>query len=222
MKNMPLSERPREKIYKYGASSLSTAELIATVIKVGTKDKSALELANSVLSISNKKTDSLLDLSIEELMDVKGIGIAKATQILAAIELGKRANNNKIDRLKVTHPEVLFEHLIEDMSHLKREHFNVVLLDNGNYIIEIYNASIGTLNSALVHPREVYKQAIRRSSASVILVHNHPSGDIKPSVQDIGVTERLVDCGKILGIEVLDHIIIGKHDYYSFKQNGLI
>lgn len=219
---MPLSERPREKIYKYGASSLSTAELIATVIKVGTKDKSALELANSVLSISNKKTDSLLDLSIEELMDVKGIGIAKATQILAAIELGKRANNNKIDRLKVTHPEVLFEHLIEDMSHLKREHFNVVLLDNGNYIIEIYNASIGTLNSALVHPREVYKQAIRRSSASVILVHNHPSGDIKPSVQDIGVTERLVDCGKILGIEVLDHIIIGKHDYYSFKQNGLI
>ncbi len=220
MKSMPLSERPREKIFKYGSEALSTAELLSIIIKTGTKEKSALSLANAVLSCVENGVEDFSDLSIEELMEIKGIGIAKATQILAAIELGRRANTAKAEKFKITHPSDISDYFINKMSHFKREHFNIVLLDNKNFILETYNVSIGSLNSAIVHPREVYKQAIRRSAASIILVHNHPSGDISPSKEDILITRRLVDCGKLLGIRVLDHIIIGKDDYYSFKQNN--
>lgn len=222
MKSLPLSERPREKLQKEGAQALSVAELLAIIIKTGNRDTSALGLANSLLSNSSNGIAGVMDMSIEEMKEIKGIGLAKAAQLTAAFELGRRALAFQAEKTKITHPSDVCNYFINRMSHLKKEHFNILMLDNKNYIIEDHNVSIGSLNSAIVHPREVFKHAIKRSSASIILVHNHPSGNTDPSKEDIAITKRLVECGNIIGIDVLDHIIIGKDDYFSLKEKSII
>ncbi|MDO5707416.1 MAG: DNA repair protein RadC [Andreesenia angusta] len=222
MKNLPESERPRERLLSNGAGTLSAAELLAIIIKTGSKEDSAIGLANRLLSKTTKGIEDIADMSIEELKEVKGIGDAKAAQIIASLELGRRANSARFKKMKITNPTDLSDYFINEMAYLKREYFNIVMLDNKNFIIEIHTVSIGSLNSTIVHPREVYKNAIRRSSASIILVHNHPSGDTNPSKEDIAITERLVECGNILGIKVLDHIIVGENGYFSFKEQNLI
>lgn len=221
MKNLPETERPREKLLSEGPGALSAAELLAIIIRTGSKNESALSLANSLLSKTMRGIEDIAEMSAEEIKEVKGLGDAKAAQIIAALELGRRAGSAKFKKFKIKSPSDISDYFINEMAHLKREHFNIVMLDNKNYIIEVYNVSIGSLNSAIVHPREVYRNAIKRSSASIILVHNHPSGDITPSSEDIAITKRLDECGKIVGIKVLDHIIVGENGYFSFKEENL-
>ncbi|KNF09462.1 hypothetical protein CLPU_3c02410 [Gottschalkia purinilytica] len=223
MKSLPEEERPREKLYKYGVKSLSNPELLSIIIRTGSKEYSAIELSNRLLSIDKQGISFLSDSSIEEITKVKGIGKCKAAQILAAIELGKRVLiSSSIDQKKITSPLDVVNFLITDMQHLKKEYFKVIMLDTKNKIIGIDDVSVGSLNSSIVHPREVFKEAVKRSSASMILTHNHPSGDPSPSKEDINVTKRLLECGQILGISILDHIVIGKNTYFSFREENIL
>ncbi len=223
IKDLPLSERPREKLRKYSSKALSNAELLAIIIRTGNKRHTAIEVAQRVLSIDKLGLSFLSDCTLEQLTQIEGIGICKAAQILSAVELGKRISVSNIEnKIKVTSPLDITNLLMEEMKYLKKEYFKIVMLDTKNKIISIKNVSIGSLNSSIVHPREVYKEAIKRSSASIILVHNHPSGDPTPSKEDINITKRLVECGNILGIKVLDHIILGRNRYISLKEEDVI
>ncbi|RKD33200.1 RadC family protein [Thermohalobacter berrensis] len=223
IKDLPEEERPREKLCKYGPKVLSNAELLAIIIRTGNKNDTAIELSQKLLSIDKRGLELFVDSSLEELTSVKGIGKCKAAQILAAVELGKRisCSSNK-NRIKITSPLDVANLLMEEMKYLKKEFFKIIMLDVKNYIITIEDISIGSLSSSIVHPREVFKNAIKRSSSSIILIHNHPSGDPSPSKEDISITKRLVEGGKILGINVLDHIIIGNGKYISLKEKDII
>lgn len=222
IKDLPLNERPREKLNKYGVNSLSNAELIAVIIRTGQRQDTAIDLANRILSIDSSGIGFLSHASIEELKTVKGIGDCKAAQIQAAIELGKRISTNRDEKTKVDSPKILVDLLMEKMRYLQKEHFKIAILDTKNQIISIERISIGNLNASIVHPREVFNIAIRRSANAIILVHNHPSGDPTPSKEDINITNRLIEAGSIIGIKVLDHIIIGDNRYVSFKEKKLI
>lgn len=223
IKGLPREERPREKLLFYGKEALSTAELLAILLRSGTKEKSAIELAQEILALNENGILFLENGSPEELAAVKGIGIAKACQILAALELGKRAATHpKKVRAEIANPEDIVQLFMEKMRYYKKEHFNVLLINAKGQIVEETEVSIGDLCSTLIHPREVFCQAVKRSAASVVLVHNHPSGDPKPSAQDLETTKRLVEAAHILGINVLDHIIIGDGRYISLKSEGLM
>lgn len=223
IKDLPEGERPREKLYKYGPKALSNTELLAIIIRTGNKESTAIELSQKLLAGKKEGISFLTDTSIQEITKIKGIGECKAAQILAAVELGKRVMTGMHkDKPKITTPSDIADILMLDMSHLKKEHFKIVMLDTKNQIIGIEDISIGSLNSSIVHPREVYKEAIARSSASIILVHNHPSGDPTPSKEDIAITRRLAEGGDILGIKVLDHIIIGNNRFLSLKEKDII
>lgn len=223
IKQMPENERPREKLLKYGVMSLSNAELLAIILSIGTREMSAIDLANNIINSSAEGLRSLTNTTIEELCQIKGVGLAKSSQIIASIELGKRiALTSKVDKFKIKSPDDVSYLVMEEMRYLKREHFNIILLNTKNEVIAIENISIGSINASIVHPREVFVKAIKRTSSSIILVHNHPSGDPQPSREDISVTKRLVEVGKLIGIEVLDHVIIGDNVYISLKEKNIM
>lgn len=223
MKSMPECERPREKMIKSGTSVLSNAELIAAVIGSGSSQDSALTLAQRILSLDPKGLSHLAAVNFEELRSLRGIGISKASQIMAAVELGKRIYSEKAAvKVKIAGPSELAEKMMVDMRHLTKEVFKVVLLDTKNQIVSIEDISIGSLNASIVHPREVFQPAIRKSANAVVLIHNHPSGHPEPSTEDKRVTERLIEAGQLMGIQVLDHIVIGDLNYYSFKEHDLM
>ena len=161
-------------------------------------------------------------MSIEELCKIEGIGLSKATQIKAALELGLRISSYRPNKYKVKNPWDIYKYYMEGLRYKQNEVFKVVLLNTKNEIITDIDVSVGTLNSSLVHPREVFKEAIRRSSNKMILIHNHPSGSVEPSNEDKNITDRLIKCGELIGIEVIDHIIIGDGLYFSFKENMII
>lgn len=221
IKNMPESERPREKLLKYGVATLSNAELLAIILSTGTKEMSAIDLANHIICSSKEGLRHLTNCTIEELSQIKGVGLAKSSQIIASIELGKRiALTSKANNYKIKSPNDVSNLLMEEMRYLEKEYFNIVLLNTKNEVIAVENISIGSINASIVHPREVFIRAIKRTSSSIILVHNHPSGNPQPSKEDINITKRLVEAGKLIGIEVLDHIIIGDNVYISLKENN--
>ncbi|ABW19306.1 RadC family protein [Alkaliphilus oremlandii] len=223
IKNMPMSERPREKLLSFGSQSLSNAELLAIILSTGTKDRTAIDLARSILNTSTEGLRGLKDCTIEELSQVKGVGLAKASQIIAAVELGKRISlTTKVNNYKIKGPDDVSNLLMEEMRYLNKEIFNILLLTTKHDIIAIENISVGSLNASIVHPREVFNRAIKRSSSAIILAHNHPSGDPNPSGEDINITKRLIEAGNIIGISVLDHIIIGDGVYFSMKEHKLI
>lgn len=223
IKDMPISERPREKMMSSGVGSLSNAELLAIIIRTGNKKDTAIELASRILSMDSRGIEYLSDTSLEELMGISGIGLSKACQIMAAIEIGKRLSKiGPHDRIKVTSPDILADILMDEMRYLNKENFRIAILDTKNQILGIENISVGTLNASIVHPRDVFKAAIKRNANSLILIHNHPSGDVTPSKEDISITHRLIECGDLMGIRILDHIIIGDGRYYSFKEKNLI
>lgn len=223
IKDLPLSERPQEKLISYGVEALSNAELLALIIKIGNLEETAVEVAQKILSRDNRGIAYLSDVTLEELMQVKGIGQSKGSQILAAIEIGKRLNRiGPQDKVKVSSPIVLVNLLMDEMRYLCKEHFKIAILDTKNQILSIETISIGTLNASIVHPRDVFKIAIKRNANSIILIHNHPSGDPSPSNEDISITNRLIDAGNLIGIKVLDHIIIGDNKYISFKEKNLV
>lgn len=222
IKGMPSELRPRERLLKEGPGALSDIELLAIMLRTGTSDMSAIDLATLLLS-KYENLRNLLQVSVEELSSIKGIGLAKAAQIRAALELGRRvAVAVAGERKSIRSPEDAAALVMEDMRYLDREHFVALLLNVKNQVIARELISIGTLNTSSVHPRELFKPAIRRSAASVILVHNHPSGDPEPSREDLEVTGRLVEAGKILGIEILDHLIIGDNKFISLKEKGFV
>ncbi len=219
IKEMALEERPREKMLTKGEKSLSNAELLSIILRTGTKKQSVLELANYILNKESQGIRWLNDITIEELCEIDGIGLSKATQIKAALELGIRISSAKPNKYKVKNPWDIYKYYMESLRYLNKEVFKTILLNSKNEIICDIEVSIGTLNASLVHPREVFREAIKRSSNKIILMHNHPSGNIQPSNEDKNITSRLVKCGELIGIEVIDHIIIGDGIYYSFKEN---
>lgn len=221
IKDMPEDMRPREKLVAKGEANLSEAELLAIIIGMGTKNLSALDLANLLL-VNYKGLRHLKEASLEELTRQKGIGIAKAVSIKSAIELGRRIAVDIQDLTLIKSPQDVKNMVMEEMRYFDREHFRVLYLNRKAGLLAMEDVSVGGLHSSIVHPREVFKTAIRKSAASIILVHNHPSGDVTPSREDIEVTRRLIEAGDIVGINVLDHIIIGENDYCSLKAKGLI
>lgn len=222
LKNMALEERPREKMFLYGEKSLNNDELLAIILRTGNKNNNVLDLARKVINKDSQGLRYLKDISISELCEIDGIGLSKATQIKAALELGARVSSYKPEKYKVKNPWDIYKYYMESLRYLKKEVFKVVLLNTKNEIITHVDVSVGTLNSSLVHPREVFIEAIKRSANKIILIHNHPSGSVEPSIEDKNITKRLIDCGEIIGIEVIDHIIIGDGVYFSFKENNVI
>ena len=221
IQDMTLEERPREKMILNGPDSLSDAELLAIIIRSGTQKLNAIQLGQAII----KKADNiryLQDLTIEELKSINGVGETKAVQIKAALELSKRIASFKPEKYKIKNPWDIYKYYMESLRYQYKEIFKVVLLNTKNEIITDVDISMGTLNSSLVHPREVFREAIIRSSNKIILLHNHPSGNAEPSKEDKSVTNRLKECGELIGIEVIDHIIIGDGIYFSFKENMLI
>jgi DNA repair protein RadC len=222
IRDYPAGERPRERLVKHGARSLSNQELLAILLRTGTKDESVIQMANRVLQAFDGLR-LLKEASLEEIMKIKGIGFAKAVQILATIEIGRRIGNLTYnDRYIIRSPEDAANYVMNDMRFLSQEHFVCLYLSTKNQVIHQQTIFIGSLNASIVHPREVFKEAFRRSAASIICIHNHPSGDPGPSREDIEVTKRLVECGKIIGIEILDHLIIGDKKFVSLKEKGYL
>ena len=195
--------------------------MLSILLKCGTKDLSVRELASTILKqIDN--INNLRDINYQNLIKIKGIGKAKACEILASIELGKRINKiNNINQIKIYSSESIFNYYKDKLSDKLQEYFYCVYLDTKNHIIKDKLLFIGTINQSLVHPREVFKEAYLLSATSIICIHNHPSGNVNPSNNDIIITKQLKEVGKLLGINVIDHIIIGKDSYYSFNDNGL-
>jgi DNA repair protein RadC len=225
------SDRPRERLVRLGAQALSNAELVAILMRTGTRGLSALDVAHRVLSLGREGLlpaeepepglRHLVTLTLEQLERVPGVGLAKAVQLKAAVELGRRVATSQSARTSVRSPRDVSTLVMEEMRFLDREQFRIVLLDAKNHVLGVRVVSVGSLSSSIVHPREIFKEAIARSSAAIILVHNHPSGDPTPSREDVEVTRRLVEAGRLLGIEVLDHVVVGDNKYVSFKEKGI-
>lgn len=221
MKDIPFNERPYEKLENFGAERLTDAELLAIIIKTGTKDETAVSLAQRILK-SSEWVEDITEISLQELMKIKGVGRVKAIQIKAVLELGKRlVSFRKSNKLQIRNPQDVSDFLMEEMRFLKKEYVKALLLNTKNELIKIVDVAIGSLNASIIHPREVFSYAVKSGSASVILVHNHPSGDPTPSSEDILITKRLYEAGQILGIELLDHIIIGNKKYVSLKEKNI-
>lgn len=222
IRDFPQDERPRERFIQNGPESLSNHELIAILLRTGTKDESVLQLSNRLLT-NFEGLRLLKAATLEEMTEIKGIGQAKAIQILAAVEIGRRiANLNYTDRYVIRSPEDGANYVMNDMRFLSQEHFVCLYLNTKNQVLHKQTIFIGSLNASIVHPREVFREALKRSAASIICLHNHPSGDPAPSREDIEVTKRLVECGKMIGIDVLDHLIIGENKFFSLKEKGYL
>lgn len=222
IRDLPAEERPREKLQSFGAEALSNAELLAILLRTGSARESAVQLAARILSRSGGLR-LLPGLSLEEMKEIKGVGPAKAIQIKAALELGRRlATLPPEEAQSITSPQRAAALFMEQLRYKRKEHFMILLLNTKNHVISKEEISIGSLNTSIVHPREIFNIPLRKSAASVILVHNHPSGDPSPSQEDLEVTRRLVEAGNILGIAVRDHLVIGDGCYFSFKEKGLL
>ncbi|XKG24208.1 DNA repair protein RadC [Ureibacillus chungkukjangi] len=220
IRDVHVEDRPRERLIRQGAQSLSNQELIAILLRTGSKQESVLTLANRVLTYF-EKLHELKHATIEEIMSIKGIGEAKAVQLLAAVELGRRLSQKQVDdRFTIRSPQDAATYLMPEMSSLQQEHFVVLFLNVKNQVMHKQTIFIGSLNSSIVHPREIFREAVKRSAASIICSHNHPSGNATPSPEDIEVTKRLQEAGYIIGIELIDHVIIGDHQFISLKEKG--
>ena len=223
MKELPVSERPYEKLELYGAENLTNSELLAIIIKSGTKENTALDLAKKVLSLndsSNKEDISFLqEISIVDYMKIKGIGKVKAIQLQAVSELAKRINKpiNK-ENIKIKESKDVAKLLMSELRYEKREKVKLILLNSKNIVVKIKDISYGGSNFAMIEPKEVLNEAIKLQAPKIILVHNHPSGDVTPSKADFNITDRIYEASEILGIKLLDHIIIGDNKYESILR----
>lgn len=223
LKEIPKNERPRERLLKHGTENLSNEELLAILLKSGTEGKSVKDLSLELLS-EIKNIKNLKDISFENLTKMKGIGKVKAIELLASIELGKRIflSSEEDDKKKLKKPEEIHESMKYLLKGKKQEYFYCLYFNNKQELIERKLLFMGTINRSIVHPREVFKEAYLRSASSIICVHNHPSNDPKPSKEDIELTRRLVEIGKMNGIPITDHIVITDDNYYSFFENNMI
>ena len=222
VRDLPLSDRPRERLLRLGPESLSTAELLAIIINTGTQGDSVLMTSQKLLSEFGN-LQNIVPASIEQISRVRGIGRAKAIQIKAALELARRIDDPDYKQGKLVQtPDEAVKSVQSKLKGKKKEHFYILCLNTRNRVNDTRQVSIGNLDSSIVHPREVFRDAISCLAASVIFVHNHPSGDLEPSADDINLTKRLAEAGELLGIPVLDHIIVGDKGYTSLKSRNLI
>ena len=225
IKDWPEDERPREKLLKRGAAALSDAELLALVLRTGdaAAGKSAIDLGRELLERFDGNLRELAKAELNELQQIKGLGLAKAASIKAAFTLGSRFQARRLETLeRFTSPAQVFDFFHHELRDNRKELFMILLLDGKNRITRKVQVSEGSLNQSIVHPREVFAPAVRESAAAVIFIHNHPSGDPAPNREDREITRRLKEAGEILGIKVLDHIIIGDGAYFSFVESGLL
>ena len=219
IKDLSIEERPRERLIKHGPKTLSNAELLAIVLRQGSKKENVIELAHRLLQ--NYQLTSFSKRNITTLKKLSGIGEAKACQLVACFELGKRLSAfNKEKKVQINSAKDVAKLLLPEMSTLKQEYFKGIYLDARKCLIKEETIFIGTLNTSVVHPREVFEPALREGAAGIIVVHNHPSGDPTPSDEDLEVTKQLIEAGTVLGINVLDHIIIGDKKFCSLKDEG--
>lgn len=219
--DLPAEERPRERLVKFGEHALSAQELLQLILGRGIAGESVAVTAQKLLTQFGS-LQKLGEASVEELSLIKGIGLAKAAQLKAVFEISRRISTQTLPYKgkELTDPEKVYKLIKSKLTDYHKERFYIIALNTRNY--SVAEVSVGTLNASLVHPREAFSEAIKAKAASVIFAHNHPSGNTQPSDDDIVITKRLVEAGKILGIEVLDHVIVGKDQYMSFKQQGLI
>ncbi len=221
LKELPASEQPRERLRQLGPQALADAELLAILLRVGVRGQNAVQLAQYIL-LSFGGWPGLQRASFEELCRARGLGAAKAAQIKAAIEIGRRLLLAAPEqRLQITSPADVANLLQLEMSHLQQEHLRTVILNTKNHVLKIETVTIGSLNSASIRIAEVFREAIRMNAASIIVVHNHPSGDITPSPEDIVITKQLIQAGQLLDIDVLDHLIIGQGRWVSLRERKL-
>lgn len=222
LKDLPEDLLPRERLSQFGPEMLTNKEILAILLRTGLKGENVLDLAERLLMEAGGLA-GLARMDVHDLIQLHGLGKAKASELKAALELGRRSvSADPTTRPVINSPQDIAHLVMEEMRYLDREHFRIVSLSTKNHVLGISSISIGSLNSSLVHPRECFKEAIRRNSNAIILLHNHPSGDPSPSREDIDVTRRLADGGQILGIEVLDHVIIGDNRYISLKERGIL
>lgn len=222
IKALPEEERPMEKGLYLGMECLSNTELLALLINSGTREKSAIALAQEVIG-QGEGIFRLRELSPQELMAIPGIGRGKAARILAALELGKRVSARPAGNpVNVADPDEVAALFMEELRYLKQETFRIVLLNAKGSLISVETISVGELTTTVVHPREVFRPAVKKSAAAVILIHNHPSGDPNPSREDVNLTFRLQECGRMMGIRVLDHLVMGDGTYVSMRGAGLM
>jgi len=220
IREWPENERPRGRLIHHGPEAISDAELLAILIRSGRKSDNAIEVARHLLARFGGLA-GLTQVTVSELRSINGIGPAKAAEILASIELGRRSMAKPIGSgLRALSSRDVFSHYHPLLRHLKREVFKLLMFDGKNRLLKDVTISTGSLSLNVVHPREVFKPAVRESAAAVILIHNHPSGDPAPSPEDRELTRRLTDAGRIMGIKVLDHIVIGAGRYFSFADHG--
>lgn len=218
IKDISLENRPRERMQREGAFVLSTSELLAVILQKGTRKENVIDMSNRL--ISKFGIEKLSKCSLTELKSISGIGDAKASQIMALFEFNKRFNLSKNEGVSIRSAKHVYDYSFPKLADEDKENFMILHLDSKNKVIKDEIVSIGTLNSSLIHPREIFKSAIKESANSVIVVHNHPSGDPEPSSEDKLVTKKLIDAGELLGIKVLDHVIVGKNGYYSFNEQN--
>ncbi|HII4512916.1 RadC family protein [Clostridium perfringens] len=218
---IPSGERPREKLLFYGAQFLSNEELLAIILRTGNRDSNVVELSYRIIH-SVGGLNGLFKASAKELMKVKGVKEAKATQILAMCELYKRFKVSELTQVKISKPSDVAELVLDELRMLRQEVLILITLDTKNKVISKKEIFKGGLNSSLVHPREIFREAVKDSAASIIICHNHPSGDPTPSRDDINITTRLKECGKMMGIELLDHLIIGDNRFISLKEKDIL
>lgn len=223
MCDIPTADRPRERFVQVGAPALSAAELLAIILRVGSQGDSAIALANRILAKCGG-LERLAHATVHELCQIRGVGVAKAVQVLAAVELGQRvAASPGPSGTAIASPADVSRHMGPALGHLDREHFCALMLNTRGLVVGQATVSIGSLNASLVHPRELFRDAVRHCAASMILVHNHPSGDVTPSDEDVQLTRRLMKCGDLMGIEVVDHVIVGRgHSFLSMREHGYI
>lgn len=224
VRDLPPEERPREKLLAYGPSGLSNAELLAILLRSGTRKKSVLRIAEEILArIKEQGLVGMVHISVAELAKIDGVGKVKAATLQAAIELARRLAVQQSAKIQmITGPEDVARYAMPHYRFEQKEHFAVLLLNAKNHVISMPEVSVGSLSASVVHPREVFRAAIDHAAAAMILLHNHPSGDPTPSREDIAVTERLVKAGKIMDIPVLDHVVLGRDRFISLKEKGLL
>lgn len=217
IKDLPVLERPRERLINYGPDNISNEDLLAIILKTGSKNKSVKELASEVLVTINS-LDNLDNININTFKSINGLGMVKTIELMASIELGKRiflkSNNSK--KVFYDNPNTIYQENLYLFKGKKQEYFYCLYLDNKNNLIERKLLFMGTINRSIVHPREIFKEAYLTSASKIICMHNHPTGDIAPSVEDIRLTKSLIEIGKLQGIPLVDHLIIGDNNYYSF------
>lgn len=224
IKDLPVNERPYERLEKYGPEILSEAELLAIIIKTGTKDKTAIQVAQEVLSYDyeSKGISFLRDYSIEEIASIKGIGKVKAIQLKALGEIATRLSCRAvIKKNKITTPEDASSLVMSDMKDLKHEVVKTILLDNQNQVMRVVTNCVGSLNSVSLEGRELFREPIKSGAAKIIIIHNHPSGSLIPSRSDISFTQKMSEIGEMIGVDVIDHLIIGGRDFCSLKRMKL-